>query len=297
MVNLLSNVAIQDASNTSNIVYLDNIMTGVDGAATFGYSITPTALQVNDNQRQQYKHDHQLDIRVLRASGADLTKLQAIAGGSGRVNMAALTIDDSILLWGGSDTVTKPILTYKPQHDEVIADQILLTETTLIGYCDGADGLEYPVFAGDNLLAKYAYGVNPDGTVYGFTQGDGVNGLTPPDFYNLSNGLAIASRLIYLPFPGKILHFGFTVDNFEGSPGDSGQIEMQISFYNASAGLISSSTVTITGTPGTGGVNSDSVTIPAGTAFIEVVVENVGDDACDFGKMFVSLSKQEYTPF
>lgn len=297
MVNLLSNVAIQDASNTSNIVYLDNIMTGVDGAATFGYSITPTALQVNDNQRQQYKHDHQLDIRVLRASGADLTKLQAITGGSGRVNVAGLTIDGSIFLWGGTPTVTKPILTYKPQHDEVIADQILLTESTLIGYCDGADGLEYPVFAGDNLLAKYAYGVNPDGTIYGFTINDGTNGTVPPDFYGLSNGSLVQTRLLYLPFPGKILHFGFTVDNFEGSPGDSGSVYMEIRFYDSSAAFISSSTVTITGTPGTGGINSDSVTIPAGTTFIDVVVENDGDDACDFGRMFVSLSKQEYTPF
>jgi hypothetical protein len=293
MLNLLTNVAIQDTTNTANIVYLDNIMTGVDGAATFGYSVTPTALQVTDNQRQQYKHDHQLDIRVLRASGADLTKLQAMDGK--RVNVAGYT-PDGVFIWGGTPTVSKPILTYKPQFDEVIADQILLTETTPIGYVFGEAGYELPVHAGDNLMSKYEVATfDYGGGIYlsGFIRDTGINGIDGSGNIVLGDGQTIVSDYIYFPFPGLAMQMGVKQLN-AGSPGDVIEVDFIIRFRNAAGSQISTST--FTAGPGIDDVKHDFV-LPTGTAYIELEISNTSDDEAYLDDMYISYNRSEYSRF
>jgi len=295
MLNLLTNVAIQDTTNTANIVYLDNIMTGVDGAATFGYSVTPTALQVTDNQRQQYKHDHQLDIRVLRASGADLTKLQAMDGK--RVNVAGYT-PDGVFIWGGTPTVSKPILTYKPQFDEVIADQILLTETTPIGYVFGEAGYELPVHAGDNLMSKYeVVSFNYLGGIYlsGFIRDTGINGASSDGEVNLTTGDNMLSDLIYFPFPGLSMTMGVYQANEFTLP-DIAEGTFTIYPRNAAGSIIAGGTVSLV-TGQVIGQNTLDFTLPAGTVYIEVEVTNSGNEEFLFRNFYISHNRSEYSRF
>ena len=96
---LISQLAVQSQTNTSNYVVLDNIMEGVDGAGSFGYSVSPRAVRVQDAQTQQYAFDHTLDVHVLRSSDADLAKLQFIEANQEPVKATARGIDGSVLFY------------------------------------------------------------------------------------------------------------------------------------------------------------------------------------------------------
>lgn len=144
MLNLIKSIAIQDQSVASNIAHLDNIMSGVDGASTFGYSLAPVSLQVNDNQKQQYLHEHAIDIRVIR--GTDTGVLDAISGNNRQVKVTGVT-PDGVVVWN------QPVyFAQTEQYDNrIVSRQIRLTQTSTIGYVDG----QTPIYAGGNALALY----------------------------------------------------------------------------------------------------------------------------------------------
>lgn len=144
MLNLIKSIAIQDQEVASNIAYLDNIMSGVDGATTFGYSITPASIQVNDNQKQQYLHDHAIDVRVIR--GADTGILDAITSNNRQVKLTGYT-PNGVILWHSPVYVAQ-----SEQYDNrIISRQIRLTQTSTIGYTDG----QTAIYAGENALMLY----------------------------------------------------------------------------------------------------------------------------------------------
>lgn len=144
MLNLIKSIAVQDQTVATNIAYLDNIMSGVDGATTFGYSIVPTALQINDNQKQQYLHDHALDIRVMR--GTDTGILDAITVNNRQVKISGYT-PNGFILWNTAGYVTQS----EAYDNRIISRQIRLTKTTVPGYASG----QQQIYAGGNGLALY----------------------------------------------------------------------------------------------------------------------------------------------
>ena len=139
MITLLKIIAIRERptenlddpspSRYLNLVVLTNIMEGVDGAATFGYSLETVAVQVRDNQTQQYKHIHTLDVRVLDAGGDNAT-IDTWILEQKPVDIVGIGVDGYFQM----DNVK---LTRNKQYDEVFASAFLATAETLTSYTKG----------------------------------------------------------------------------------------------------------------------------------------------------------------
>lgn len=147
MITLLKKIAISNVSNLAQTVTLDNVMEGVDGAAAFGYSFDTESIQVEDNQTQQYRHNHVLDIRVID-SDADNSILDGFIASQQPVNITGLGVD-------GVLTMRNVLLARNKQYDGIIACAVLATKSTSIGYYDNGQFTEQEVFAGPNMLETY----------------------------------------------------------------------------------------------------------------------------------------------
>ena len=126
MITLLKKIAIRPMDEPDNIVTLTNIMEGVDGSATFGYSLEPVALQVEDNQTQQYKHIHTFDVRVIEES-SDSAIIDGWIASQTKVQIVGQGIDGMFFM----DDV---LLTRNKQYDEVLASAFLATVETLTSF-------------------------------------------------------------------------------------------------------------------------------------------------------------------
>ena len=134
MITLLKKIAIRPMDDPFNIVELTNIMEGVDGAATFGYSLEPVAIQVEDNQTQQYKHTHTFDVRVIEES-SDSAIIDAWILAQTRVQICGQGVDGLFFM----DDV---LLTRNKQYDQVLASAFTATADTLTSYATGVKTIE-----------------------------------------------------------------------------------------------------------------------------------------------------------
>jgi len=254
MITLLSNVAIQDVTSAINVVYLNNIMEGVDGAATFGYTLEPTSVKVDDNQTQQYMHTHTLDIRVLQGSSADLTNIKVIDANNRPVRVSGYSPD-------GFFVIDDPAqLTYHSQYDSVIADRILVTTTGVNGYGGTSPLTRLPVYAGDNLLAVYKVNSGSASYLNGFNQGD--TGTVTGGTVAISNGDNIESRQIFFPFPGLAVTGSINVVT-----GTAATLAIQP--YTSTGTALSAITTSISGT----GLKTVSGVLPANTFYVSLFVQ------------------------
>lgn len=136
MITLIKKIAIRERPTTDltdpavspylNTVELVNVMEGVDGAATFGYSLETVAVQVEDNQTQQYKHIHTFDVRVLDAGGDNAT-IDGWIAEQKPVDIVGIGVDGYFQF----DNVK---LTRNKQYDEVFASAFLATAETLTSF-------------------------------------------------------------------------------------------------------------------------------------------------------------------
>ena len=139
MITLIKKIAIRERPTENltdpavspylNTVELVNVMEGVDGAATFGYSLETVAVQVEDNQTQQYKHIHTFDVRVLDAGGDNAT-IDGWIAEQKPVDIVGIGVDGYFQF----DNVK---LTRNKQYDEVFASAFLATAETLTSYTAG----------------------------------------------------------------------------------------------------------------------------------------------------------------
>ena len=134
MITLLKKIAIRPMDDLYNIVELTNIMEGVDGAATFGYSLETVAIQVEDNQTQQYKHTHTFDIRVVEES-SDSSIIDGWIASQTKVQICGQGIDGLFFM----DDV---LLTRNKQYDNVLASAYLATVDTPTSYATGVETLQ-----------------------------------------------------------------------------------------------------------------------------------------------------------
>jgi len=253
MITLLSNVAIQDTTAASNIVYLNNIMEGVDGAATFGYSLEPSSVRVDDNQTQQYLHEHTFDIRVLQGAAADLTKIKVIDAGNKPVRVSGYSPN-------GFFVIDEPAqLTYHSQYDSVIADRVLVTTTGVNGYGGAAPGTKLPVYAGDNLLALYKVTAGSATFLNGFDEGD--SGTVTGGTVAIADQEDIESKQIFFPFPGLAVTGSINIVSSSGG-------SVRILPYDSAGSPLSQITDTFSGT----GVKTVSGALPANTVYIALQV-------------------------
>ena len=163
MLPLLSNVAILDYSNTTpTVIFLDNIMEGVDGAAAFGFTQELRSVQQDDNQQRGYATAYSLDIRVIKADDANVAILKDIVQSQRKVQVAGYS-PDGVLAW------TEPtLLTFSEQIDVLQVNPIQATVLAPSGYSGDDDQARVPVFAGENLLRVYDVSTGNASSLHGF---------------------------------------------------------------------------------------------------------------------------------
>jgi hypothetical protein len=156
MLNLLKKISIQDVGQSDLVARFENIMEGVDGSAVFGFSSEAEAIQVLDNQTQQYKQNHTLDLRVIEDS-TESAFLNTIIANGNLCNVVAEGIDGTVFMESVRVARSK-------QYDQITALSVQFTKTTQIGYMranevSGLDPTEVtyftPVYASNNILDKW----------------------------------------------------------------------------------------------------------------------------------------------
>jgi hypothetical protein len=264
MLNLLKSVAVGDQTVASNIATLDNIMSGVDGSATFGYTLEPTSLQVNDNQAQQYLHAHTFDIRVLQGDATTIGILDAIVGNNRNVKITGIT-PNGFFLW---DNPTQ--LVRNSQFDQVIADQILATVQAPAGYAGTAPNRKLPVYAGGNALALYDILSGSATVLNGFSVLNNATGSVTGGAQTITVGATTAENTVYwrsanifFPFVGEAITASIT----RGGAGASFKIGIE---FVQSDGTTIISTERSAGSSGP--IGPVTGVAPANTVFIRLVI-------------------------
>ena len=252
MITLIKEIAIRplDAGEAFSSVKLTNIMEGVDGAATFGYSLEAVALQVEDNQKQQYKHIHTFDVRVIEES-ADSAIIDGWIATQTRVEIVGRGID-------GFFVMSDVLLTRNEQYDQVVASAYLATSETLTAYSTGQlamvpspaptvsaiNGARLPVFAGSDLLERfnkdvansnYSSGGNNwpnyikvNGDILSNTSGDVVT-LTS----NSDTSEIVSSETFYAPYTNQIYKGTLNVVNFSNGSTAPTDLRFGIAFFGS----------------------------------------------------------------
>jgi hypothetical protein len=260
MLNLLKTLAVQDQAVTSNIATLDNIMSGVDGAATFGLSLEAQSLQVSDNQKQQYAHTHTLDIRVIQGSAGTVGILDAIVANNRQAKITAIS-PDGFLLWDDPSYLVR-----SSQFDQVVADQILVTKTQPAGYAGTAPNRKLSVYAGDNALALYDVLSGSANTLNGFsvdgTMTASVSGKTQTLTRGADAAAILVSNRIFYPFSEAL-----TLSAFVNSA--NAGYTMGFFWYDASGAFISGGTGSLSGSTSR---QSHTASPAANTAYFQVVI-------------------------
>jgi hypothetical protein len=297
MIPLLSNVAVQDQTVVSNIVTLDNIMSGVDGSATFGYTLETKNLEVNDKQKQQYAHTHTFDIRVIQPDSASLSILRAIRDNNRLVRVSGHS-PDGFFLW---DEPT--LMVEDNQFDEIVATALLLTHDTTIGYRGAAPLKKLGVYAGDNALALYDV-LSGNGSVlngFSLTTGDtGADGSQSGETQSIIAGTTVTENTVYLrsaniffPFVGVPITASFNTGSISGA----NKFKIAIEFVQSDGTTIASTSLqSIAST----GVVTLSGTAPANTVYIRMaVVAGTGvvasTDTIAFSRPMLSLGRTSFT--
>jgi hypothetical protein len=266
MLNLLKTIAVQDQAVTSNIATLDNIMSGVDGSATFGYSLEAQSVQVNDNQKQQYAHTHTLDIRVLQGSAGEVGILDAVVGNNRQVKITGIS-PDGFLIWDDPSYMVR-----SSQFDQVVADQILVTKTQPAGYAGTAPNSKLAVYSGDNALALYNVLSGSASVLNGFSLLNNATGGVTGSVQTVTVGATTTSNTVYLrsaniffPFAGESITASVTVDSATG-----GAMKMGIEFVQSDGTTIISTSYS--GNLGVALRDSFTATTPANTAFVRFAI-------------------------
>ena len=267
MIPLLSNVAVQDQTVVSNIVTLDNIMSGVDGSATFGYTLETKNLEVNDKQKQQYAHTHTFDIRVIQPDSASMSILKAIRDNNRLVKVSGHS-PDGFFLW---DEAT--LMAEDNQFDEIVATALTLTHDTTIGYRGTAPLSKLGVYAGDNALALYDV-LSGSGTVLnGFSLLNNATGSVTGSAQTITVGATTTGGTVYLRSANIFFPFvGISLSGSLSTTSQTGDYELGIEYVQSDGTtIISTSTNTFDS-----GSNPQRATVtgttPANTVYIRLVV-------------------------
>lgn len=265
MIPLLSNVAVQDQSVVTNIVTLDNIMSGVDGSSVFGYALETKNLEVNDKQKQQYAHTHTFDIRVVQGTSAELAILRAIVDNNRTVKVSGHS-PDGFFLW---DEPT--VMTRNTQFDQIVADALLLTHDTTIGYRGTAPLKKLGVYAGDNALALYDVLSGSASVLNGFSLLNDATGTVTGSVQNITVGATTITNTVYFrsaniffPFVGVPITASINLDGATG-----GAMRLGIEFVQSDGTTIISTSIG----PNMSAVRESlTATTPANTAFVRFVI-------------------------
>jgi hypothetical protein len=276
MIPLLSNVAVQDQTVVSNIVTLDNIMSGVDGSATFGYNIESLSLEVNDKQKQQYAQTHTFDIRVVKSTSASQAVISAISDNNRLVKVSGHS-PDGFFLW---DEPT--LMAQSPNFNEIVSQSLLLTHDTTIGYRGTAPLKKLGVYAGDNALALYDVLSGSASVLNGFSLLNNATGSVTGSAQTVTVGATTVGGTVYLRSANIFFPFaGIPLSGSIGITTQTGDYELGIEFVQSNGtAIISTSTNTFDA--GSAPQRATVIgTTPVNTVYIRLVIRASQLNAAD----------------
>jgi len=264
MLNTLKKLAIQDISNPSDIVILSNIMEGVEGASTFGYTEDITGVKVEDNQTQNYRRQSTLDIRVIQASDSDLAILDDLIQNQKKARVSGVTIDGFIIY-------DREVLIERAPYfnSGLISDQIFITLIDNTGYSGDAPVTRQAVYVGDNALSLYKVRVGSSLLLNGLQTETGVDSVAIGSSQTINvytAQKALLSQSILFPFPGETLVASFNVTEADIT------YRLGVRFLDSSGSVLSNDYTTFSTT----GRISHGVTVPASTVYVQYYVTNDG---------------------
>jgi|DEB0MinimDraft_3_1074331.scaffolds.fasta_scaffold06451_2 hypothetical protein len=257
MLNLLSNVAILDVTNTTpTVVFLDNVMEGVDGAAVFGLTRETATVQIEDNQTYQYATTDTLDIRVLKTDDANVAVLKSIVENQRPVQIAGIS-PNGVLTW-----MDASLLSYTEQLDVLQVNPIRATITSPSGYPDSTTAnAAVPVYAGDNALMSHDVTTGNAALLNGYRSTGGLT-LTQSGGSQTAvatSGASVRLESWYIPFPwqGVEVTASYDVSALGEDPATVGSVQIGIEYLDntgyggsVATGTISSNYVSLSTTFG-----------------------------------------------
>jgi len=264
MQNTIKKIAIQDASSPGDIVFLSNIMEGVEGAASFGYTEEITGLKVEDNQTQNYLRNGILDVRVIQSSDSDLAILDDLINNQKKARVTAITIDGFVIF-------EREVLLYRAPYfnSNIISDQIYIKVSDNLGYSGTAPNTRQAFYGGDNALALYKVRVGSSLLLNGFQKETGVDSVVIGSSQTINvytAQQALLSNALLFPFPGENLTVSFNVTEADIT------YRLGVRFLDSASSVLSNDYTTFSST----GRITHSATVPASTVYVQFYVTNDG---------------------
>lgn len=261
---VLKKLAVKDPAGT-DIVILSNIMDGVDGAAIFGFQTEQESALIEDMQTLEHSQVGTVDLKVLRASAADIAKLNALI--AKRVEIAAISIDGFLLY------LENPLLNRVPDFNSAILnDQIMVTTKAIRGYSSAG---EQPFYAGRNALSLYNVLSGADDLLYGFVELGSPTGTSLTDgtqtitFNTAAAGNGLLSKKFLCPFVGERLYGSV---NVTGKTGTGGRWRLGFRFLQADGVTVVDDDYDDFGATTTR--KQHNALIPAGAAYVQLYIAN-----------------------
>jgi hypothetical protein len=272
-LNHLNLLAVVNPANPTERVVLSNIMSGVNGSATMYYTHERDGdIEVEARDTILTRINHNIEAQVLWSDAA-VTQLVAWRNAQTPLIFAGYGIDIG-LVWSVPATLAQT-----QQFDNIHSAGVRATLASLPGYISGKKAVQ----VGENLLGLWAVNTTTGNTLTGFKVVSG--GVTSTGGVVTVDGVTDLSQKIYFPFAGQSLTFGCDVT------GASGDLLVSLESYDETDTLISSGTVTLSGT----GVGSSSFVLPAGTVTINYKLSTDGGDIVAARNPFVRIVGTRFT--
>jgi len=274
MLNLITDLAIAEASNVANIAYLTNIMDGVDGSSVFGYTIEEDVVEIEDKQTLFTSFQHTLDIRVLDVD-ADTTKLKGFVDNQTEVLISGMT-PNGFMIWN------RPVkLAVNRQFNNIVALAVKASIKTVQNYHGTAPEVNKGVYAGGNALALYDVLRGSNTRINGFTGNiktgttlstNVSDGVRTQSIENVSIQDDVAFADLFIPFPGKQVSFSANTET------NGNVASIQVSARAANGTIVGAASVGSISQPA--GISTISLTLPSGTFYVRCAIGS-GSTATD----------------
>lgn len=289
MITVLKKLALYEPVG-QNLVILDNVNEGADGASAFFYAEETDEIKILDAQTIKTKLRVSFDITALRDSTAyNLISTWARTGV--KVQATALGIDGAVV-WRELTSIVK---NQKLSTHDLISAKLMLdavpgygpvSQALIDNYKSGRTNSG--VHAGKNLLMVYDREIGNTTQLSGYIRGgqgfitsqlNGVQtliilpGQTSNILFQLNqnpnqNGNSTGVTGVLFPFIGEKLSFGLEVTSI------SGTWVFRVNFLRGNSTIINSNDFNM---PSVGVLNLATLTVPEGTFFVDTQIRKAGE--------------------
>lgn len=211
MIPYIKKLAATNSSGfAADVIALENVMEGTDGAGVFNVTTEPELAKINDGQTWQHSDVHTFDLRILRTADPDVESFIS------DTVLGPLSTNRAMQLFGlcGDGVLLTDFIRFEINKQFDSFETLALTGSirSIKGYSGPLDKRSTPVYVGSNLLGRYDVRVGGGATkmIAGWVDEHGL--ATPamlPDGQTMAfktpestpgdTGLAVGSERIFFP--------------------------------------------------------------------------------------------------